>query len=605
VARAERLSELRAPAALVQARAQLEQAAALEPDSAELWLAWGRMARRAPALLDSDLPAAEAGDPGGALSAAAPAERALRYLERALELDPGNPEVLLELSRHLYTMGEHQRAGALVERLLQHQPDHVEALLRQGEALVALRQPVEAQAVLERCIELAREDGDLLTVFQAQGALGQAYAQQGRRDEAEAYLLQAAAELDLHRAAHPGRTTVNCPHESLARLYQHSGRREQAAVHAVRAADLRAWIPRLQYVAAGALLEQGDLEGARVYLDRGLARDDRPASDPLREDLERRLEEAGLPATGADGTLAAAARLADLYRFDLAATRLEGWDGLGDCDDCGALLGFFALLGGEPAAARARFEAVLARQPGHVGALVGMGHLAVEEKRYDAATATFAQALGRLDPAAAVAGEEMDWMVAKMALLGAAWCHQAQGSSEQASLAFARLLVHRPDDVQALLGQGNALNGLGQPALAQEHFQRVLFLAPDHPQALAGLGTALLNQGEHELAAAVFRGAQAVATPGYSCPFEGLGLVYLAQGKSGDAREQFQLAISADPHSDYRKYDELARFHIEAGELEEAERLLHRSLDNFPQGEQARALLAEIRGAQAPPDPPP
>jgi len=596
VARAEVLSELYTPATQKEAHALLERAQALEPDNAEVWLAWGRFMRSSPPVGDEPF----AGIGGQEEGEDARGERALACLERARALDPENAEVLVELSRHLFTMGRRKRADKLMAQLLERQPDHVGALLRRGETLVSLGRSDQAVAPLERCIARAREEGDLLTAFQAEGALGLAYAQQGRSAEAEALLVRAAADLDAHSAAHPGRTTVNCPHMSLVRLYRLSGRRSQVAEHATRAADLRIWIPKLQYLAARELLEEGDVEGARVYLDRGLARDSAEKVDPVRADLQRRLEQLEQPTGDAGGALAAALRLADLYRFDLAVARLDGEADLADCVDCQVLRGFVALLEGQPESARAHFEVVLGRQPGHLGARVGLGHLALEGGEHSTALAAFEEALVQLAGEGSLAGEGMQWMVRKMALLGVAWIHVAKGRNQRASASFAQVLAQRPDDIQALLGQGNALNGLGQPALAGEHFQRVLYLVPDQPQALAGLGTALLNQGEHELAAAVFRGAQAVSPTAHSCPYEGLGLAYLAQGRSGEAREQFELAIAADPRSDYRKYDELAALYLEEGNLEEAERLLRRSLENHPQGERARAMLEELESQRQP-----
>jgi len=596
VARAAVLSELYTPATQKEAHALLRRAQALEPDNAEVWLAWGRFMRGSPPVGDepfAGIGGQEEGEDGRG-------ERAMACLERARALDPENAEVQVELSRHLFTMGRRQRADELMAQLLERQPDHVGALLRRGETLVSLGQPDLAAVLLERCIARAREEGDLLTAFQAQGALGLAYDQQGRSAEAEALLVRAAADLDAHSAAHPGQTTVNCPHMSLVRLYRLSGRRSQVTEHATRAADLRIWVPKLQYLAASELLEEGDVEGARVYLERGMARDSAAKIDPKRAELQRRLAQSEQLTGGVGDALAAALRLVDLYRFDLAVARLDGEGDLADCVDCQVLRGFVALLEGQFDRAQASFEAVSDRQPGHLGAQVGLGHLALEEGEHGTALAAFEGALVWLSGEASLAGEGMQWMVRKMALLGVAWIHVAQGRNEQASASFAQVLAHRPDDVQALLGQGNALNGLGQPALAGEHFQRVLHLVPDQPQALAGLGTALLNQGEHELAAAVFRGAQAVSPTAHSCPYEGLGLAYLAQGRSGEAREQFELAITADPRSDYRKYDELAALLIDEGNLQEAERLLRRSLQNHPQGERARAMLEELGSQRRP-----
>ena len=590
--------DLGTPAVLPQAEELLQEAEAMDPLRAELWLAKGRLESARSGGKGATGAASGRDSPQGPRSARERGRRALVQLERALELDPDNGEVILAMSAQLFTLGEHGRAEELVGGLLRRQPDHPQALLRHGEILLASGRPDEGEAALAHCIEAALRDGDPLTAFQAKGALGLAYERQGRLEEAEVLLLQAAADLDSFHAEHPGRTKVNCPHESLARLYVHSGRTEQAARHAMKAADVRAWMPEIQYQAAKALLDAGDLEGARIYLERGKARDLGSGRNRLREDLRRGLEQAGMPAGGFEAALASALRLADLYQLELAAARLAGLDEGKDCVDCQVLAGFLALLDGDATRARSQLEAVSDERPEHLGAGVGMGHLALEGEDHERAMAAFEGALRALDPVQAAANGGMDWMVVKMALLGAAWCHHALGEYQQASEVFARVLAQRPDDIRALLGRGNALNGLGQASLAQELFRRVLLIEPAHPQALAGLGTALYNQGRYELAAALFRGAQRVAPASYSCPFEGLGLVYLAQRKPRMARKQFEAAIAADPGSDYRKYDELARIELESGNRHEAARLLRMSLDNHPAGEEARRMLEQLIGTE-------
>ena len=90
---------------------------------------------------------------------------------------------------------------------------------------------------------------------------------------------------------------------------------------------------------------------------------------------------------------------------------------------------------------------------------------------------------------------------------------------------------------------------------------------------------------------------------GYTCPYEGLGLVYLAQGRDDDAEQAFQRAIDIAPNIEYLKYNGLARIYIKRGELDEAERLLRLSMNHAPHDPQAAELLDELqqlrRGPQA------
>ncbi len=595
VERAEWLAALHSPAATDEAARLLGQAETLAPDSAAVLLALGRLERAGGSGEDEaqGLTAAAAGGRRG--------QQAARLLERAIERDPENIEAMLELARHCFTLDQIPRAIELADRALALQPDHAEALLRRGEALVRLERPAEAELALQASIDAARADGDALTVFQAQGALGEAWLLLGRAEEAETYLRDAASSLDAHRAEHPGSTTVNCPHESLARLYTRQGDRALAAEHARRAADLRAWMPRLQYLAALSLLDAGDPVGARGYLQRGLRRDGSSRLDPMRENLQRRLGGEGPgPVLGAREALPSASRLLALDQPGLAAAELAGSTGLEACQGCRIVLGFVAVSEGDHGAARAAFEAALGSEAHEAGARVGLAWLALEQGQADEALVSFEATLATDGSVSGPDPDGLDALVHRMAALGVAGCHQASGRFVLASDAYAAVLRDHPDDLQALLGRGNALNGLGQPELAAEHFRRVLLMAPDHPRALAGLGTALLNQGRLALAGDVFRVAQAVAPEGYACPFEGLGLVLLAQGEPEQARQQLERAVTTDPDHDYRKYDELARLHLEAGELEQAEALLRRSLANHPQGAEARAMLDRITGPEAP-----
>ncbi len=586
--RADGLMDLGSVSVLPQVEDLLQDAESRAPKCAGVWIGKGRLERAWPK------------EAGGSKAPRNP--QAVAHLERALQLAPHNNEAILALSALLFTTGAHQRAETLISGLLDREADHPAALLRHGEILVASGRPDQAEAVLARSIEQAEAQGDPLTAFQAQGTLGLAYERLGRVDRAEALLLEAAAELDAFQAEHPGQTKINCPHESLARLYVHSGRHEQAAHHAVRAAELRPWMPELLFQAAHALLEAGDSEGARLYLERGLAVDDGRPSHP-RDTVRRRLRRVGAVAGGSEAALASALRLTDRYHLTLADSRLEGVTEASA--DILVVRGFLALLGGDPEGARPPLEAAHRTQPDHPGARVGRAWLALEAGDAPAAAADFEAALSAVDLTRAADEEGLDWQVAKLALMGNARVGAMMGDEQHAHDAYTQVLEHRPEDQRALLGLGNALNGLGQPERAAGTFRRVLLLEPDQPQALAGLGSAMLNQGEHALAEALFEAARERGVQGWSCPYEGLGLVHLAQGDTELGQRWLERAVEVDPDSDHRKYDELARMHIEAGNTAEAERLLRKSLANHPAGEEAQRMLEVLSpGTPAPPGAP-
>ena len=101
-------------------------------------------------------------------------------------------------------------------------------------------------------------------------------------------------------------------------------------------------------------------------------------------------------------------------------------------------------------------------------------------------------------------------------------------------------------------------------------------------------------RGEDALAEFGFRAALSEAPSSYTCPYEGLGLLYLRQGRTPQAVEMLERAIDVNPSIEYRKYDALARIRIGQGALDEAASLLERSLENNPGGTEALELQREI-----------
>ncbi len=102
---------------------------------------------------------------------------------------------------------------------------------------------------------------------------------------------------------------------------------------------------------------------------------------------------------------------------------------------------------------------------------------------------------------------------------------------------------------------------------------------------------------------AMLSGEQAAAKPGArrspTCPYVGLGLLYLRQGERDDARAELETAVRLAPDVEHQKYNGLARLHIQQGEREEALRLLRRSVEVEPaESNPAWALLHEL-GAES------
>ena len=90
-----------------------------------------------------------------------------------------------------------------------------------------------------------------------------------------------------------------------------------------------------------------------------------------------------------------------------------------------------------------------------------------------------------------------------------------------------------------------------------------------------------------------------VALQGHTCPYEGLGLLYLGQGREDRAAGHFEMAVQVSPNREPRQYIHLARLRINKGRLAEAEKLLKKATTlSEHQGEIRRLLerIQKIRG---------
>jgi len=75
-----------------------------------------------------------------------------------------------------------------------------------------------------------------------------------------------------------------------------------------------------------------------------------------------------------------------------------------------------------------------------------------------------------------------------------------------------------------------------------------------------------------------------VALQRHTCPFEGLGLLYMKQGRRGRAAGHFEEAVKISPEREPRQYIYLAGIRIYEGRLAEAEKLLKKALTLMPEG---------------------
>jgi tetratricopeptide (TPR) repeat protein len=79
-------------------------------------------------------------------------------------------------------------------------------------------------------------------------------------------------------------------------------------------------------------------------------------------------------------------------------------------------------------------------------------------------------------------------------------------------------------------------------------------------------------------------------------------LLYLRQGKTAQAQQNFQKAIEINPSIEYKKYNGLAKIRLREGRIDEARRLLEQSVRNYPYDPEAKKLLQEL-ARQSPANP--
>jgi len=262
-----------------------------------------------------------------------------------------------------------------------------------------------------------------------------------------------------------------------------------------------------------------------------------------------------------------------------------------------ALRGFILILRPDFSAAERVLEECATRFGRSRLVLLGLAHVANARKDYASARSHLEAALrapAYVDDTDAYVAQAIKVFEQGMLQLGLAWLEGNTGNHEAAARHFRQILASRPSHTLALLGLGNSLTVLERNDEATKVFEKVLAMEPRNAYALAGLGTLALNRGALREAEELLKRAKEESDESYSCPYEGLGLLFLRQGLEGAAAAHFTEAIERQPGIEYRKYDGLARILMKQGRLERARDLLRKSLRNHPEGKDARELLKQV-----------
>ena len=220
------------------------------------------------------------------------------------------------------------------------------------------------------------------------------------------------------------------------------------------------------------------------------------------------------------------------------------------------------------------------------------GHLLVARRQHPEARDQLMAALTQL------AGHPRETELTHLAWLGLGWAHGNDGLYAESLSWFERLLVERPEHVLGLLGKANALAWMKDGTGSELVLRSILAFDSDNPYALAELAGIQLDRGALDDAEASYRAAMSTTGSRYTCPWEGLGLIYLQRGEYDEAELHLRKAIAINPDIEFRKYNALSRILLERGEMTEARSLLKRSIANYPHDLEAKRLLDGMGQAQ-------
>lgn len=91
-----------------------------------------------------------------------PSDSAMAELERALQLDPGNPEIAKSLGNAHKAAGDRERAADCYRQALRSAPDHLPSLYNLGLVLHEMNRLEEAERAFQRARQLAPDDIEVL-----------------------------------------------------------------------------------------------------------------------------------------------------------------------------------------------------------------------------------------------------------------------------------------------------------------------------------------------------------------------------------------------------------------------------------------------------------
>lgn len=287
------------------------------------------------------------------------------------------------------------------------------------------------------------------------------------------------------------------------------------------------------------------------------------------------------------------------------ALRAKQQQNIADADKAAA---FKALKNKDVEKAAAGFSEVLRQSPNDANAIIGLGYVRLDEKRFTEALSLFDHAR-TLAPQRQDAREGYDNAKFGLAMERGASAQQ-ESQPELAVTAYQEALSLRPQDNGALLGLANAFLRERRFSDAETKFQQVLVQSPNNADAMAGLGFVRLNEGHFDDATRLLANAHKLdpsrkdVDKGYNnAKFWGVmnkAATALSQNRVTEAVAGYQQALQLNPDNKDALVG-LANASVRAGDFTSAAKTYYRLAAVDPKDESSWLGLIKAQvGAKAP-----
>jgi cellulose synthase operon protein C len=276
--------------------------------------------------------------------------------------------------------------------------------------------------------------------------------------------------------------------------------------------------------------------------------------------------------------------------------------------DANKAIAFKALRNKDVETAAARFTEVLRQSPNDPNAIVGLGYVRLDQKRFNEALSLFDRAR-TLAPQRQDAREGYDNARFLLALQRGSVAER-QNQPEAAVMAYQEALNLRPMDSDALLGLANAFLKEKKFPDAEARFQQVLNRSPNNADAIAGLGFVRLNEGRFDDASRLLASAKKLdpsrkdIDQDYdNATFWGImnrAATALNQNRIKEAVTAYQQALKANPNNRDALLG-LANASVRAGDFPTAAKTYYRLTAADPNDESSwLGLIKAQMGEKAP-----